>query len=149
MGGTEAFPVRQLWFGILMLLAATLVGCKDLSPSTSEELDKVIYGTVLKIGSVQGLDALGFKQDVTEITLKEDCQVIGTFDTPPNDCQQPPEGSGIVTLSIPKGKMYGPQILTGDYVATRWSCKRTSPNSCVFVKYADAMAKGREEGIHQ
>ena len=142
--------MKRRWSAFLMLLVATTpVGCKDDSPPASGELDKVIYGTVLKIDSIQGLDAFGFKQELTEITLKEDCQIIGTFDTPPDNCQEPSEGPKIVTLSIPKNKMYGPQILTGDYIATRWSCNRTSPDSCVFFKYADAMSKGREEGIHQ
>ncbi len=102
---------------------------------------------MLKIDMIQGLDPLGFKEEMEEITLLEDCQVVGAFDRPP-DCDESSKSSQVVTLSIPKGKMYGPEIRLGDYIATRWSCRKTDMNSCVFVKYADGMSGSREEGIH-
>lgn len=120
----------------------------DHPSSAASSLDKVVYGTVLKIDSVQGLTPLGFKQELAEITLLEDCQVVGPFDAPP-DCPKSSDSSQVVTLSIPKDKMYGPEIRAGDYIATRWTCKKSDPNSCVFFKYADAMSGSREEGIHK
>jgi len=139
----------RLSFFILMgAVTGMATGCRD-NPSESESsLDKVVYGTVLKIDSTQGLTPLGFKEELTEISLLEDCQVIGTFDSPP-DCPKSSNGSKVVTLSIPKDKMYGPEIRAGDYIATRWTCKKSKPDSCVFFKYADAMSGSREEGIHK
>jgi hypothetical protein len=119
------------------------------SSDTEARLDKIVYGTVLKIDSVQGLTPLGFKDELAEITLLEDCQVVGSFDTPPDNCPKSSDSSKVVTLSISKDKMYGPEIRVGDYIATRWSCGKSDPNSCLFVKYADAMSGSREEGIHK
>jgi hypothetical protein len=59
------------------------------------------------------------------------------------------DSSQVVTMSISKEKVYGPEIRVGDYIETRWSCKKSNPNSCVFAKYADAMSGSREEGIHK
>ena len=139
---------RLSFFIAVAVIAGIAVGCRDNSTDSEASLDKVVYGSVLKIDSVQGLTPLGFKQELAEITLLEDCQVVGSFDTPP-DCPKSSDSPQAVTLSIPKDKMYGPEIRVGDYIATRWSCKKSAPNSCVFVKYADAMSGNREEGIHK
>ena len=144
----------KVCFLALVCLVVVVKGCEAFnSPAKSssdaeDNLDKVVYGTVLKIDSAQGLSPLGFKQDLAEITLLEDCQVVGLFDTPPPNCSQSSGKSQVITLSIPKEKMYGPEIKVGDYIATRWSCKKSDPNSCVFAKYADAMSGDRQEGIH-
>lgn len=140
---------RLLLFIAIEVVAGMIVGCRDNSSATEASLDKIVYGTVLKIDSVQGLSPLGFKEELTEITVHEDCQIVGSFDTPPDSCPKSSDSSQVVTLSIPKDKIYGPEMRVGDYIATRWSCKKSDPNSCVFVKYADAMSRNREEGIHQ
>jgi hypothetical protein len=132
---------------VIAVVAGMAVGCRDNSSDTEASLDKVVYGTVLKIDSIQGLTPLGFKEELAQITLLKDCQVVGSFDTPP-DCPKSSDSSQVVTLSIPRDKMYGPEIRVGDYIATRWSCKKSDLNSCVFFKYADAMSGRREEGIH-
>jgi hypothetical protein len=119
-----------------------------VTPQPSYSLDKVVYGTVLKIDTVQGLTPMGFKEELVEISLLRDCEVVGTFDAPP-DCPKSSDSSQVVTLSIPKEKMFGPEIQVGDYIATRWTCKESDPNSCIFFKYADAMSGSREEGIHK
>ena len=141
--------MRRLWVFVLVVgIAGIAIGCRDDSPKPEATLDKVVYGTVLRMDSTQGLDSLGFKEEIVQINLLEDCEVVGNFDTPPDNCHGTSTGSHEVTLSIPKDRMYGPEIRSGDYIATRWSCEKVDPSSCVFVKYADAMSAGREEGIH-